>query len=74
MVYIYAIAICSYTNPTIVLIYNYVKYLSSINFVPYDICEVHKIDNILIQFDILFIKKPIFNEIYPNKKILNILN
>ena len=53
---------------------DYVKYLSSINFVPYDICEVHKIDNILIQFDILFIKKPIFNEIYPNKKILNILN
>jgi len=52
----------------------YISYLSSINFVPFDICEVHKIDNILIQVDILFIKKNILNTINPGKKILNILN
>lgn len=51
----------------------YIDYLNSINFVPYDVCEVHKIDNVLIQIDILFIKKNILNEIYPGKKILNIL-
>ena len=53
---------------------DYIKYLNSINFVPYDLCEIHKIDNILIQIDILFIKKSIFNNLYPGKKILNILN
>ena len=53
---------------------NYIEYLNSIGFVPYDICETHKIDNILIQIDLLFIKKSIFHEIHPEKKILNILN
>ncbi len=53
---------------------NYIEYLNTIGFVPYDICETHKIDNILIQIDVLFIKKSIFHEIYPEKKILNILN
>ena len=53
---------------------DYIKYLNSIDFIPYDICEVHKIDNVLIQIDILFIKKTIFNNIHPGKKILNILN
>ena len=53
---------------------NYIQYLNSIGFVPYDICETHKIDNILIQIDILFIKKSIFHEIHSEKKILNILN
>jgi len=52
----------------------YVDYLNSINFIPYDICEIHKIDNILIQIDILFIRKDIFNKIHPGQKILNILN
>ncbi len=52
----------------------YIKYLNSIDFVPYDICEVHYIDKVLIQIDILFIKKSIINKIYPGKKILNILN
>ena len=52
----------------------YIKYLESVGFVPYDICEVHRMDNILIQIDILFIKKSILKEIHPEKKILNILN
>ena len=52
----------------------YIKYLDSIDFVPYDICEVHYIDKMLVQIDILFIKKSIINKIYPGNKILNILN
>ena len=52
----------------------YIKYLSSINFVPYDICEIHKIDNVVIQIDILFIKKSLLKTIHPGEKILNILN
>ena len=51
----------------------YIEYLNSINFVPLDVCEIHKMDKILIQIDILFIKKDILNKIYPEKKILNIL-
>ena len=52
----------------------YIKYLNSIDFIPYDICEVHYIDKVLVQIDILFIKKSIINKIYPENKILNILN
>ncbi len=52
----------------------YVKYLDFIGFVPYDVCEVHVIDNVLIHIDILFIKKSVLNKIHPGKKILNILN
>ena len=52
----------------------YIKYLASIDFIPYDICEVHYIDEMLVQIDILFIKKSIFNKIHPGKKNLNILN
>ena len=52
----------------------YIKYLDSIGFVPYDICEIPKMDNVLIQIDILFIKKSILIKIHPEKKNLNILN
>lgn len=52
----------------------YIEYLNSIDFIPYDICEVHHMDEVLVQIDILFIKKSILNKIYPGKKILNILN
>ena len=52
----------------------YLDYLRSIEFFPLDICEVHKIDNVLIQIDILFIRKNVLNKIYTDKKILNLLN
>ena len=52
----------------------YIDYLNSINFVPLDICEIHKMDNVLIQIDILFIRKTVLNKFYPEKKTLNILN
>ena len=52
----------------------YIKYLNSIDFVSYDICEVHHIDKLLVQIDILFLKKSIIKKIYPYKKLLNILS
>ena len=52
----------------------YINYMKSIDFTPYEICEVHHIDRVLVQVDILFLKTPIFNKINPHKKILNILN
>ena len=52
----------------------YINYLNLINFVPYDICEIHNIDKVLIQIDVLFIRKSIIEEINKDKKILNILN
>jgi FkbM family methyltransferase len=37
--------------------FEYIKYLDSIGFSPFDITELHKAGGILIQVDILFIKK-----------------
>ena len=52
----------------------YVNYMKSINFTPYEICETHHIDRALVQIDILFLKTPLLKKINPHKKILNILN
>jgi FkbM family methyltransferase len=51
-----------------------VDYLRSIDFVPFDICEVHYMDKILIQIDILYIKKSKFFEIFPGGKSIDFLN
>ena len=50
-----------------------VNYLKSINFVPFDICDVHYFDKMLIQIDILYIKKTKFLEIFPGGKASNFL-
>ena len=52
----------------------YIQYLESIDFIPYDICETHYIDKVLVQIDILFIKKSIIKKIHPVGTMLNILN
>ena len=54
--------------------HEYITFMSSIDYIPIDICELHKIDDVLIQIDILFLKKEDLKKIYPDKKILNILN
>lgn len=51
----------------------YIDYLNSINYLPYDVCEIHKINNVLVQVDIFFLNKKIINNISDNK-FLNILN
>lgn len=52
----------------------YINYLNLIGYIPTDICEVHRIDEVLIQIDILFIKKSEFNKINSKDKILNIFS
>ena len=50
-----------------------VKYLNSIGYIPYDICEVHYIDEMLVQIDILYIKKSKFLDIFTNHKTIDLL-
>ena len=50
-----------------------IDYLKSIDFIPYDICEVHYMDKILIQIDILYVRKDIFYKFFPGKSSINYL-
>lgn len=50
-----------------------VEYLNSIDFIPYDICEVHYMDKMLVQIDILYIRKTKFLEIFPNQQTIDLL-
>ena len=50
-----------------------VSYLKSINFIPFDICEVHFMDKVLIQIDILYINKLKFLELFPEGKSIDFL-
>ena len=52
----------------------YVNYMKTIDYMPYEICEVHNVDKALVQIDILFLKTSILKKINHNKKILNIFN
>jgi FkbM family methyltransferase len=53
---------------------NYINYLENIDFLPLDITEVHHLDKVLVQVDIIFLKKDIFQSIYKDKKMLKIFN
>ena len=50
-----------------------VKFMKSINFIPFDICEIHYMDKMLIQIDILYINKSKFLEIFPGGKSIDYL-
>jgi len=50
----------------------YIEYLNSIGFIPYDICETHYMDKIIVQVDILYIRKTKFLEIFPNQQTLDL--
>lgn len=52
----------------------YINYLDTIGFLPIDACEIHHIDKVFVQIDIIFLKKEIFYKIYDEKKILNLFN
>lgn len=54
------------------LTYN-IKYLNSIGFIPYDICEIHYMDKMLVQIDILYIRKNKFLEIFPYQPTIDLL-
>ena len=53
---------------------DYIEYLGSINYLPLDVTEIHHLDKVLIQADIIFLKKDIFQKIYKDKKMLKIFN
>jgi len=53
----------------------YINYMNKIKYLPYDICEIHYIDKVLVQIDIIFLKKNIFKKYLLNKKhILKLLD
>ena len=39
----------------------HIEYMDSIGYILYDIIEIHKIENIIIQLDIIFIKKKYYS-------------
>jgi hypothetical protein len=41
---------------------------------PLNITEIHHLDKVLVQVDIIFLKKDIFQKIYTDKKMLKIFN
>ena len=53
---------------------DYIKYLHSINFLPLEVTEIHHLDKVLVQVDIIFLKKDIFQNLYKDKKILKIFD
>ena len=53
---------------------DYIKYLESINYLPLEITEIHHLDKVLVQIDIVFLKKNIFQKIYKDKKMLKLFN
>lgn len=53
---------------------DYVEYLDSINYLPLDITETHYLDKVLVQIDIIFLRKDIFQKIYQGKKMLKLFN
>ncbi|MDA9171857.1 FkbM family methyltransferase [Candidatus Pelagibacter sp.] len=53
---------------------NYIEYLDKINYLPLEIAEIHYLDKILVQIDIVFLKKNIFQKIYKDKKMLKLFN
>jgi len=52
----------------------YIRYLDSIDYLPFNITEIHHLDKVLVQVDIIFLKKDIFQKIYTDKKMLKIFN
>ena len=53
---------------------DYIEYLGSINYLPLDVTEIHHLDKVLIQADIIFLKKDIFQKIYKDEKMLKLFN
>jgi FkbM family methyltransferase len=53
---------------------DYIEYLDKINYLPLEITEIHYLDKILVQVDIVFLKKNIFQKIYEDKKMLKLFD
>lgn len=53
---------------------DYIEYLDKINYLPLEVTEIHHLDKVLVQVDIIFLNKNIFQKIYKEKKMLNFFN
>ena len=48
----------------------YIDFMSDAGFLPYDLCEIHKIGGLLVQVDILFIRRELFFELHGKESIV----
>ena len=53
---------------------DYINNLNKLDYLPFDITELHYLDKVLVQIDLIFLKKDIYNKIYKEKKFLNLFN
>ena len=53
---------------------DYINNLNKLDYLPFDITELHYLDKVLVQIDLIFLKKDIYNKIYKDKKFLNLFN
>lgn len=53
---------------------DYIENLNKLGYLPFDITEIHYLDKVLVQIDLIFLKNDVFHKIYKEKKFLNILN
>ena len=44
-------------NKNVPNFFEHIKFMNEIGFIPYDICEIHKVNEILFQVDFIFIRK-----------------
>ena len=51
--------------------YDYIKYMNNINFIPQEICQIHRFHRYLVQVDVLFMRKNLYKKHNFNKKLLN---
>jgi len=49
-------------------IHDYLHNMSKFGFLPHDIYEIHNISGVLVQIDILFIKKKVFFKVFPEAR------
>ena len=49
---------------------DYIDYMNSRGFLPYNVCEIHKIGGLLVQIDLLFIRREIFFELHGKENIV----
>ena len=50
---------------------DYLEYMIKINFVPQEICQIHRFYGYLVQVDILFMKKDLYRKLNFNEQILS---
>ena len=58
-------------NNSVPIFLEHIKYMDTINYILYDIVEIHKVNNIIIQVDIIFINKNKINGLKINTPLIH---